>query len=767
MPVMVTIDTRCCLSNRKDEWKMRNTLTVIAIALWPIIAGAQEATRSPLGPAGTVTLSRAEYDRLLDLVNRKPLPPDQAPVAAALTRADIRVRVDGATARATMQVEGEAFRSGVAKVPLIKGAVLLDAQSANRPLPLITEGDLHLAVVPGPATFAATLEVGTPLVFSPGRGAFVLPVPIAGTATATIDVPGDQTDVHLTNGIVLRRSSANARTIVEATLDPGRPTEVWWSTRDSAPTPASARDVRLLSEVKTLVTIGDADVRLVTLLDITIVQGEPTQIEVSLPAGYEVSSVSGASLERTEMQGNRVMLLVTDPALRRHQFLISLERQNNGGSFKLNTGFPTIAAARRETGEVAIEGVGTLEVVASDVPGLRRMDVREVDSALASAARQALLAAYRYQRTSDVPPSLALEVRRFPDAAVLAAVAERAVATTLVTSEGRALTEVTLWMRNRAQPFMKVALPQGASMLSVEVGGAPAKPVEGKDGSRVPLLRPGFRPDGMYVVSFVYLNAGMPFAKKGDMQMMLPKMDVPVNVLEWELFVPDQYRVDRFEGSMLAAELLERSGVMVASMSGGSGGGLGAGSGSGVGASVRSGVVASTGQIVGRLVDQSGAALPGATVTAEGAGQKQVVTTDVNGLFTLSGVPSGSIVVTGQLQGFRSVRQTVGFDQRPRRVDMTLLVGPLTEAIEVTAEAPVINTRTSEGGQTFTTDELRPQSKARADNEPSVNVQNLQRRASGVLPVRMNVPRAGTSHRFVKPLVIDEPTVVTFRYKRR
>jgi hypothetical protein len=46
-------------------------------------------------------------------------------------------------------------------------------------------------------------------------------------------------------------------------------------------------------------------------------------------------------------------------------------------------------------------------------------------------------------------------------------------------------------------------------------------------------------------------------------------------------------------------------------------------------------------------------------------------------------------------------------------------------------------------------------------------VQNLQRRASGVLPVRMEVPRAGTSHRFLKPLVIDEATVVSFRYKRR
>jgi len=185
-------------------------------------------------------------------------------VAAALTRADISVRIDGPVARATMLVEGQVFRSGVVKVPLINGATLLDARAENRPLPVVAEGDLHVAFLPGPTTFAATLEVGTPLSFTPGRGTFVLPVPIAGTATAVITVPGDQTDIHLSRGIVLRRSSANGRTTIDATLDPGTPTEVWWSTRDSAPTQPNARNAQVLSEVKTLVTIGEADVRLLT-----------------------------------------------------------------------------------------------------------------------------------------------------------------------------------------------------------------------------------------------------------------------------------------------------------------------------------------------------------------------------------------------------------------------------------------------------------------------------------------------------------------------
>ena len=42
---------------------------------------------------------------------------------------------------------------------------------------------------------------------------------------------------------------------------------------------------------------------------------------------------------------------------------------------------------------------------------------------------------------------------------------------------------------------------------------------------------------------------------------------------------------------------------------------------------------------------------------------------------------------------------------------------------------------------------------------------NLQKRVAGVLPIRVDVPRAGNSYRFVRPLVIDEETKVTFNYR--
>jgi hypothetical protein len=56
---------------------------------------------------------------------------------------------------------------------------------------------------------------------------------------------------------------------------------------------------------------------------------------------------------------------------------------------------------------------------------------------------------------------------------------------------------------------------------------------------------------------------------------------------------------------------------------------------------------------------------------------------------------------------------------------------------------------------------------AQVSNAASANVLDLQRRVSGVLPVRVDVPHAGSSYSFVRPLVLDEETRITFTYKTK
>ena len=743
------------------------TMTLAAIVMMTAHAASAQQPPRPNETPRAVTLTLAEYNRLIDLAGRPTQAPTTAPVAAVLASSDLRVRVDRDTARGVFTVNGDALRSGVSRVNLISGATLIDASAAGRPLPLVADGAAHTALIPGPGPFSLTLEWGAPLTFRPGRAAFVLPVPKSGTARATFDLPGDQADVRLSSGLVTRRTAADGRTIVEATLDPGSAVEVSWSMRDSAPT-AAARELRTLSEVMTLVTLGDSDVRMVALIDLTVLQGELRTVGVRLPTGYELTGVSGSSLENSEPTDEGLTLTIANPAARSHQFLISLERPHDGGSFTLDTGFVAVRDVQRERGEVAIEGVGTLELDAPEREPLHRIDVRELNRALQSLARLPLLSAFRYQRAAGANPTLAFDVKRFADAGVLAAVADRAVATTLVTGEGRALTEVILTVQNRAQPFLKVSLPQGATMVSVDVAGQPAKPVLGTDGTRVPLLRPGFRPNGPYQVSYVYLHAGTPFDKKGDIEMTLPRMDMPVGIVEWEVFAPERYSIKSIGGNAIETSMMRVSDGSDrrdrTSYSGASG-------------RVMELTMESreSGQISGTTRDTSGAVLPGVTIEVTSPAfieRVRTAVTDGNGRFVFTNVPSGRMSVVATLSGFTTVRHDFLFDQRPRELNIEMSVGSVAETVTVMGEKPVVDTQSATRTMVFSNDSEAPARTLRAEQPapivpPSQNVVELQRRASGVLPVRVDIPRAGTSHQFVKPLVVDQETTVRLRYRRR
>jgi hypothetical protein len=728
-----------------------NHLIAIGLTIFiPCRASAQERPRLPQGPAGTVTLPVADYDRLIDRAAQVPAPAAPPPVAAVVSRADRRATVVGDVARGTLRLDGETFEHGHVKVPLVTGATLLEARADGRPLPLLREGEAHAAVLQGPASFSITLDWAVPLSPAPGRASFTLPVPAGGTVSASLDLPGDPADVRVEPGLITRRPSAAGRTTFDLTLEPGKRATVSWSVRDN--TTASVPSVtRTLADVKSLVTIGDADIRLVALIDVTVVSGEPRTFEVRLPQGFDVSSVSGSSLETSATREGAMTFTVRDPSRRRHQFLISLEQTRADGSFKIDTSFPTVAGVQREIGETAIEATATVDVAASANQDVRRMDVRETHASLRALARQPLLAAFRYQKRADEARVLTLEVTRFADAPVIAAAAERAVATSLVTVDGRMLTEVQLTVRNRAQPFMKVTLPAGATMLSVEVAGEAAKPVTASDGTRVPLLRAGFRADRPYTVSFVYLHAGEAFAKKGDARMILPAMDLPVSVLEWELFLPDRFSAKAAGGNVIPARLIDgMSGIETVE-----GSRTGSGHGVGGGAASSTSRIIAPGQVIGRITDISGAVLPGVTVHARGSnGAEQSVITDGDGRYTLSNVPSGTVHVRAELAGFKASEQTFSFDQRPRQLDLQLAVGAVQETVTVQAQATVI-------------DQMEKRDLDESPQAPSQNVMNLQRRVSGVLPVRIDVPRTGTLHRFVRPLVLDEETSVVFKYKRR
>jgi hypothetical protein len=91
-----------------------------------------------------------------------------------------------------------------------------------------------------------------------------------------------------------------------------------------------------------------------------------------------------------------------------------------------------------------------------------------------------------------------------------------------------------------------------------------------------------------------------------------------------------------------------------------------------------------TGDIVGRVTDASGGVLPGATVTIEHAGTRDVRTapTNASGDYALNFLPIGAYTIKIELSGFgpRSSRVTLSAGDRTR-VDAKLEVGTVAEAL--------------------------------------------------------------------------------------
>jgi hypothetical protein len=131
----------------------------------------------------------------------------------------------------------------------------------------------------------------------------------------------------------------------------------------------------------------------------------------------------------------------------------------------------------------------------------------------------------------------------------------------------------------------------------------------------------------------------------------------------------------------------------------------------------------SFGSINGTVTDASGGALPGVTVTAASpalqVGQLAAVT-DGEGKYQIVDLPRGTYRVRFELQGFQplireGLELTAGF---AARVDASLMIGALSEAITVTGASPVVDVTTTRGGQTINTELLTtalPGNKTMAD----------------------------------------------------
>ena len=117
-----------------------------------------------------------------------------------------------------------------------------------------------------------------------------------------------------------------------------------------------------------------------------------------------------------------------------------------------------------------------------------------------------------------------------------------------------------------------------------------------------------------------------------------------------------------------------------------------------------------TGRILGIVHDQTGAAIPAATVTVTDLqrGATRTVATDATGGYVVPSLIPGTYKVRAEAQGFKAVeRPNIQVEvASDLAVDLSLPTGDVKETIVVTAEVPLVNTTTATLGGTLSNAEI-------------------------------------------------------------
>jgi hypothetical protein len=236
------------------------------------------------------------------------------------------------------------------------------------------------------------------------------------------------------------------------------------------------------------------------------------------------------------------------------------------------------------------------------------------------------------------------------------------------------------------------------------------------------------------------------------------------------VFLPEQYKVKDFGGDALSTSLLPPvdQGAEWSAVAG-----------------------LRRGQLGGVIYDASGAVIPNAKVvlTNEASKNTRDTVTNGGGVFDFREVLPGTYTVTVTAPGFTSWEgRGIAIAQGGIHTLPNITLNVRGAKQEVTVVSASEMTVTTDGANLLDTQMISNISIAGRDaaqmvkimpgmgsvnglsqhqNAPSSNVGNLQRRVAGVLPIAVDVPHEGNSYRFVRPLVLDEETKLTFSYKTR
>jgi hypothetical protein len=250
------------------------------------------------------------------------------------------------------------------------------------------------------------------------------------------------------------------------------------------------------------------------------------------------------------MKNGQLAVSFLEPVEQSAKFIISGEtRSPRDGQIEIP--LLRLMNAERDTGGVAVEVLGAGEINKFKTEGLENADATDL-AEIVSSRQSTSLSAFRF-RSGDAKTtrSLTVNVARYTPQAVLMANVAEARYNVLITNEGKLLVQARYAVRNNQRNFLKITLPQGATLWSASLAGKPIRPGQSPDGSvLLPLEKahPG-EDSPEFAVELVYISKGTAWNDKGQFKLALPALDLPVSRTGLLVYHPPLFKVSPEPGS--------------------------------------------------------------------------------------------------------------------------------------------------------------------------------------------------------------------------
>jgi len=501
-----------------------------------------------------VVLTREQFKRLL---NRMKPPKDtviQPPADYLLTKGAYKGSISAGSAKFYAAYNVEIFerqRSQYLKIPFFPVNIALKrALFDGKQALVVLEGNRHILTTSETGRHRIEIDFSLIAADQPGPRTVSFPIPSTAVTSLEFDIPFKNIDVEVLNAQELEVSERGSLTHVSALLSPSNSITIRWRKR---PREVEKGPAKVYAESLNLLSIEDDALRVAAVISLSILQNTVSSMVLRVPAGYNILDVSGSGIEdwrEIKAKGaSHLEILFAYPKKGNFALSVTAEKILSDSSTVFDfTGF-AVQGAVREKGFLGIELKSASEITLSGSEGLDKLDVSELPAALINRSQKPLLLGFKYHHH---PYSLVLDIKKHEELPVVGTVIDSASGVTLFTQDGKLVHRIVYLVRNTSKQFLELALPRDSQIWSVFVGGEPAKPRLRGSKILIPLNRSFSGAAGLeaFDVELIYFQKADRFDIMGSKVSMFPVPDVIMSQMLWSVYIPEDFRVVHFGGSV-------------------------------------------------------------------------------------------------------------------------------------------------------------------------------------------------------------------------